>query len=61
MNHSNYGDINQIRQIIEELNQNISSDIFLAVRTPGQLRGILRTRTPLSSTDAGNGSLLTVS
>ena len=57
MNHSNYGDINQIRQIIEELDQNISSDIFLAVRTPGQLRGILRTRTPLSSTDAGNGSL----
>lgn len=57
MNHSNYEDINQIRQIIEELNQNISSDIFLAVRTPGQLRGILRTRTPLSSTDAGNGSL----
>ena len=48
MNHSNYGDINQIRQIIEELDQNISSDIFLAVRTPGQLRGILRTRTPLS-------------
>lgn len=39
MNHSNYGDINQIRQIIEELDQNISSDIFLAVRTPGQLRG----------------------
>ena len=31
MNHSNYGDINQIRQIIEELDQNISSDIFLAV------------------------------
>ena len=57
MNHSNYGDINQIRQIIEELDQNISSDIFLAVRTPGQLRGILRTKTPLSSTDAGNGSL----
>lgn len=57
MNHSNYGDINQIRQIIEALDQNISSDIFLAVRTPGQLRGILRTRTPLSSTDAGNGSL----
>lgn len=28
MNHSNYGDINQIRQIIEELDQNISSVFF---------------------------------
>ena len=57
MNNSNYGEINQIRQIMEELDQNISSDIYLAVRTPGQLRGILRNRNPLSSTEAGNGTL----
>ena len=35
MNNSNYNDINQIRQIIEELDQNIVPDIYLAVRTPG--------------------------
>ena len=57
MNNSNYGEINQIRQIMEELDQHISSDIYLAVRTPGQLRGILRNRNPLSSTEADNGTL----
>lgn len=57
MNNSNYGKINQIRQIMEELDQDISSDIYLAVRTPGQLRGILRNRTPLSSKDANSGTL----
>lgn len=57
MNHSNYGEIDQIRQIMEELDQDISSDIYLAVRTPGQLRGILRTRTPLSGTEADSGTL----
>ena len=57
MNNSNYNDINQIRQIMEQLDQNISSDIYLAVRTPAQLRGILRTRTPLSSANAWNGTL----
>ena len=57
MNNSNYNDINQIRQIAETLNKYISSDIFLAVRTPGQLRGILRTRKPLASSKAYDGSL----
>ena len=57
MNNSNYNDINQIRQIAETLNKYISSDIFLAVRTPGQLRGILRTKQPLSSSTAYDGSL----
>ena len=42
---------------MEELDQHISSDIYLAVRTPGQLRGILRNRNPLSSTEADNGTL----
>ena len=57
MNNSNYGDINQLRQIIEELDADITSDIYLAVRTPAQLRGILRTSTPLSSSEAYNGTL----
>ena len=57
MNNSNYNDINQIRQIIEELDQNIVPDIYLAVRTPAQLRGVLRTRNPLSSTNAWHGTL----
>lgn len=57
MNNSNYGDINQVRQLIEELESDISPDIYLAVRTPAQLRGILRTSIPLSSTDAYTGTL----
>ncbi|MEF2597083.1 MAG: DUF4832 domain-containing protein [Lachnospiraceae bacterium] len=57
MNNSNYNDINQIRQIAETLDKCISPDIFLAVRTPGQLRGILRTKKPLSSSNAYDGSL----
>ena len=57
MNNSNYGDLNQIRQIIEELDNDISRKIYLAVRTPAQLRGILRTSTPLSSSEAYSGTL----
>lgn len=57
MNNSNYGDLNQIRQIIEELDNDISREIYLAVRTPAQLRGILRTSTPLSSSEAYSGTL----
>lgn len=57
MNNSNYNDINQIRQLAETLGDSISPDIYLSVRTPAQLRGILRTRTALSSQNAGDGSL----
>ena len=57
MNNSNYGDLNQIRQIIEELDNDISREIYLAVRTPAQLRGILRTSTPLSSSEAYSDTL----
>ena len=57
MNNSNYSDINQIRQLIETLADSTDSQIYLAVRTPAQLRGILRTRTPLSSQDAESGEL----
>ena len=48
MNNSNYNDIDQIRQLIETLAESTDPQIYLAVRTPAQLRGILRTRTPES-------------
>lgn len=58
MNNSNYNDINQIRQLIETLADSTDSQIYLAVRTPAQLRGILRTSMPLSSQDSENGELI---
>ena len=57
MNNSNYNDIDQIRQLIETLAESSDPQIYLAVRTPAQLRGILRTRTPLSSQDSESGNL----
>ena len=56
MNNTNYSDINQIRQLIETLAESTDPQIYLAVRTPAQLRGILRTRTPLSSQDFESGT-----
>lgn len=56
MNNSNYSDINQIRQLIEALAESTDPQIYLAVRTPAQLRGILRTRTPLSSQHFESGT-----
>lgn len=58
MNNSNYSDINQIRQLIETLADSTDPQIYLAVRTPAQLRGILRTRTPVSSQDSESGDNL---
>lgn len=58
MNNSNYNDINQIRQLIETLADSTDPQIYLAVRTPAQLRGILRTSVPLSSQDSQNGELI---
>ena len=57
MNNTNYSDINQVRQLAETLGDVISPDIYLSVRTPAQLRGILRSKLPLTSQDANNGSL----
>lgn len=57
MNNSNYNDIDQIRQLIETLAESTDPQIYLAVRTPAQLRSILRTRTPLSSQDSESGNL----
>lgn len=58
MNNSNYNDINQIRQLIETLADSTDPQIYLAVRTPAQLRGILRTSVPLSSQDSENGEFI---
>ena len=58
MNNSNYNDINQIRQLMETLADCTDSQIYLAVRTPAQLRGILRTSAPLSSQDSESGTLI---
>lgn len=57
MNNSHYSDLDQVRQLAEALADDIDSQIYLAVRTPAQLRGILRTRTPLSSQDSESGNL----
>ncbi len=57
MNNTNYGDINQVRQLAETLGDLISTDIYLSVRTPAQLRGILRSKIPLTSQNANSGSL----
>lgn len=57
MHHSNYENINQLRQIATELANATDPQIYLAVRTPGQLRGILGTQTPLESRYASEQSL----
>ena len=56
MNNTNYGDIDQMRQLAETLAKNISPSIYLAVRTPAQLRGILYSRTPMAG-QSDEGSL----
>lgn len=57
MNNSHYNDLNQIRQLTEALADATDPQIYLAVRTPAQLRGILRNRIPLSSQDSESGEL----
>ena len=57
MHDSNYENIDQIRQLAEAMAAAVSPEIYLAVRTPAQLRGILRTKTPLASSQTGDGSL----
>lgn len=57
MHHTKYGDINHYRQLMEEISAKIDTKIFLAVRTPAQLRGILRSRTPLDSSQTADSAL----
>lgn len=57
MNNTRFGDANSVRQLMEKLDSVIDNRIFLSVRTPAQLRSILRNKSALTSTDAYSGSL----
>ncbi len=56
MNGSNYGSHEDNRTLIMRLADVTSPSIYLSVRTPSQLRGILQSRTPVSEDTAYNGS-----
>lgn len=49
MHHTKYGDIDHVRQLMTTLASKIDSNIYLSVRTPAQLRGILYSQTPLDA------------
>ena len=57
MHGSRFGSPNQVRQLMEKLADVTNPQIFLAVRTPAQLRSILRNKVPLTSTDAYGSTL----
>lgn len=57
MNHSEYLSADDMTFLAQKLAALTDPSIFLAVRTPAQLRTILKTATPLTSTDAYSGSL----
>ena len=57
MHHTKYGDTDHIRQLMGEIATKIDASIFLAVRTPAQLRSILNTRTPLDSSQSMDPTL----
>ena len=57
MHATNYGNDNQVRELIEQLADVTDKSIFLAVRTPAHLRSILHNKNALSSTDAYSGTL----
>ena len=57
MNQSNYGTHEAQRILMTHLAEVTDSSIYLAVRTPSQLRGITLTRTPVSPETGFDGSL----
>lgn len=57
MNQSNYGSHENNRILMTHLAQVTDDSIYLAVRTPSQLRGITLNRTPVSAETAYDGSL----
>lgn len=57
MHGTNYGNDNQVRELMEQLADVTDEDIFLAVRTPAHLRSILHNKSALSATDAYTGTL----
>ena len=52
MNHTNFGDSESVRVLMEQLADVIDNKIFLSVRTPAQLRSILRNKSALESSEA---------
>lgn len=56
MNGSKFGTPDEVRELIMQLYTETDSQIYLSVRTPAQLRSILYTFSPLSSTEAYSGS-----
>ena len=57
MHSTRYGSADQVRQLMEQLDKVIDRQIFLSVRTPAQLRSILRNKSPLTS-DLARGNTL---
>ena len=57
MHHTNYGHHEHNRMLMTHLSEVISPSIFLAVRTPSHLRGILQTRETVTAKNAFDGSL----
>ena len=57
MNHSEYLSADDMTFLAQKLAALTDPSIFLAVRTPAQMRTILKTATPLTGTDAYSGSL----
>ena len=48
MHSTKYGSADQVRQLMEQLDQVIDRQIYLSVRTPAHLRSILRNKSPLT-------------
>lgn len=57
MHNTHYGSHEHNRLLMTHLSEAISPSIFLAVRTPSQLRGVLNTRDIISEENAFDGSL----
>lgn len=57
MHGTRYGSADQVRQLMEQLDQIIDRGIFLSVRTPAHLRSILRNKSPLTADLAGGNTL----
>ena len=57
MHGTKYGSHDDNRALITHLSEAISPYIYLSVRTPSHLRGVTKSRTPVSEDTAFNGSL----
>ena len=57
MNHTNFGAPESVRVLMEQLADVIDNKIFLSVRTPAQLRSILKNKSALESSEAYSETL----